>query len=267
MGSLLHRTLEEFYKELPREERETGIFLKQGSVMKEALHRRLEFLMTQSLLSREPLYRQKVYLDSMKKELSQFVEHEKELFMKRGFVPAYFELKFGGPKRKGLGYLKIKDPGGDILIEGQIDRVDVEKNKGQALVIDYKRSKREFNVRAKLKKGLEFQLPIYLLAVRQLLGLEVVGAELRILRGAFKQEGLYRESAASLLGLHPHMKVYDDLEFEGIFSRTEALVRQNLERLRRSDISVRSRSCEFCSFSSVCRFEPWRLVYSEERSS
>ncbi len=266
MGNLLHKVLEEFYKELPREEKESGIFLKEGSVMTDALHRKLELLMMKSPLAREPLYRQRMHLESMKKTLALFVEHEKKLFMKRGLVPAYFELKFGGTGKNDLDYLKVNDPGGDILIEGQIDRIDIEKNKAKALVIDYKRSAREFGVHEKLKKELEFQLPVYLLAAQRLLGLEAAGAELRILRDA-ANEGLYRESCASLLGLHPNVRTYSDDEFEKILSHTEDLIRENIKRLRTADISVKSKSCNYCSFSSVCRFEPWRLVYSEEHPS
>ena len=102
-----------------------------------------------------------------------YFDIEKELFEKRGFVPTYLELKFGKPETSDLDYLKIEAPGGSILIEGQIDRVDISKEKSQALVIDYKRSAREFKVHEKLEKGLELQLPIYLLAVRRLLHLKV----------------------------------------------------------------------------------------------
>ena len=202
----------------------------------------------------------------MKKILTLFVEHEKELFKKRRLAPTHFELRFGNAANSDLGYLKIENTGADILIEGQIDRIDVEKNKTHAMVIDYKRSAREFGVHEKLKKGLEFQLPLYLLAVRRLLRLEAIGAELRILREA-SSEGLYRELSAPLLGLHPNVRVYSDEDFESILSRTEDLIRKNLKRLQSADISVKSKSCSYCSFSSVCRFEPWRLVYSEENSS
>ncbi len=267
MGNLLHETLEQFYTELPRHEKETGLYLKESSVMKDALHRKLESLMIKSPLYREPLYRKRMYMDSMKKTLSLFVEHEKELFMKRPLVPTYFELSFGNGGKSDLDYLRINsDTGSEILIEGQIDRVDVDKNKKKALVIDYKRSSREFTVHNKLKKNLEFQLPIYLLAVRRLLGMEVLGAELRILRET-KKEGLFPESSSEILGLHQNFKVYGEDEFENILARTEELIRQNLKRLQGADISVAPKSCTYCNFSSVCRFEPWRLVYAEGAAS
>ena len=266
MGNLLHKTLEEFYRELSSKEKETGLFLKSPLVMTKALHEKLELLLIKTPFAHEPLYRQRLHVESMKRCLSLFVDHERELFMKRGLVPTYFEWSFGRRDKGSKDYLKIEDKDGSILIEGQIDRVDIEKNKTKALIVDYKRSSREFSVHEKIRRGLEFQLPIYLLAVRKLLGLEVVGAELRILREA-KSEGFYRESQAELLGLHSRTKVYSEDVFENILSHTESLIRENLKKLRSGDISVNSKSCKFCSFSSVCRFEPWRLVYQEEALS
>lgn len=261
MGNLLHKTLEEFYKELPASEKESGDFLKRSSATEAALHKKLEALMSESLFIDEPLYRQRMHVNSMKGTLSLFVRHEKALFEKRSLVPTYLELKFGKPETSDLDYLKIEAPGGAILIEGQIDRVDISKEKSRALVIDYKRSAREFTVHEKLKNGLEFQLPIYILAVRRLLHLEVVGAEIRVLRDAV-QEGIYKESAGDVLGLHAKARRYTEGEFETVLKKTEDRIRQNLKRLREADNTIDSKSCKFCSFSSVCRFEPWRLVYS-----
>ena len=42
--------------------------------------------------------------------------------------------------------------------------------------------------------------------------------------------------------------------------------RNNVARLRSADITVKSKSCKYCSYSSVCRFEPWKLVYSENEA-
>ncbi|PIU39916.1 MAG: hypothetical protein COT00_04440, partial [Candidatus Omnitrophica bacterium CG07_land_8_20_14_0_80_50_8] len=89
------------------------------------------------------------------------------------------------------------------------------------------------------------------------------GAELRILKEAFAKEGLYRESAKSVLGLNSNSKTYEDPEFEGMLETARKRILLNVERLRKGDISVRSKSCEYCDFSPVCRFEPWRLIYSE----
>ena len=99
--------------------------------------------------------------------MAQFAERENELFGKRGLVPSYFELKFGKPPEAELNYLEIKRSRGSVLIEGQIDRIDLTKDGSKALVIDYKRSARDLSIHKRIQMGLEFQLPIYMLAVKQ----------------------------------------------------------------------------------------------------
>ncbi len=254
MGNVLHKVLEGFYREAPEAERASGRLWSDDSGALKALHERLDREIRRSPFSYLPLYRQKIYETNMKQILLLFVREEKALFEERGLVPTYFEHEFRD--------LKVRDGGEEFLIEGKIDRIDVDPGSRQALVTDYKRSRRSVTIQKKLAKGLELQLPLYLLAARRLLGLEIIGGELRFLTSA-SSEGLYYESARAKLGLHHSRKTYSADEFENMLSQTEARVGQAVRRLRGADISVKSKSCQYCSFSPVCRFEPWRLVYSE----
>ena len=114
----------------------------------------------------------------------------------------------------------------------------------------------------KLEEGLELQLPIYLLAARRLLGYDVLGAEHRYLKQG-KTQGIYRDDAKKVLGLQAR-KTYTREEFEALLAATEERVQNLVARARKADITVKSKSCAFCHFSPVCRFEPWRLAYAEE---
>lgn len=254
MGTILHRALEEFYKELPEEAKESAAFWEKAEAIKKTLHRKLDEIMQEAPFRGEPLYRRRVYLARMREILDHFAEQERDFFKNRNLVPAYFEHEFGD--------LRIKDPAGDILIEGKIDRIDKVKDADQALIVDYKLSERPISIKKKLAKGLELQIPLYLLAVKRLLGLEAIGGELRFLKKA-DQEGVYRESGREVLGLGPRTSALSDEAFEKMLSDTEEVVRGTVRRLRSADISVKSKSCDYCPFSSVCRFEPWKLVYAE----
>ncbi|MEM4266787.1 MAG: PD-(D/E)XK nuclease family protein, partial [Candidatus Nanoarchaeia archaeon] len=64
----------------------------------------------------------------------------------------------------------------EILIRGKIDRIDVTPDGKFALVIDYKTGKR-FKA-SSLENGTCLQLPLYLLAAKNLLGLEPLGGHL-----------------------------------------------------------------------------------------
>ncbi len=260
IGKVLHGVLEEFYKSLSEEEKLSGSFLADQAKMKKTLGVKLQERMEKSVLKNAPLYRRKTVFNFMSDTLDLFTAYEKEDFERRRLVPLHFEFDFGRAKDSLAGCLTIQDPAGDILIEGQIDRIDKTAKSGKAVVIDYKTSERAMKVKERLRKGLELQLPIYLLAVRQLLGLETMAAELRILKNA-SSEGLYRESDREALGLGARKKAYGDEEFEKILSETKEHIRQYVRRLRGGDISVNSKTCDYCSFSSVCRFEPWKLVY------
>ncbi len=266
MGNLLHRVLEEFYKELPLREREGGSFWKDVDKARKTLHEKLEALFPESPFRHEPLYRQKTHLAQMRTILSAFASEEKESSKTRDLVPAHFELEFGMTKgalnKKGLDYLRIPGQDHEILIEGKIDRVDLTRDGKRALVIDYKLSEDSSTLRKNLAQGTELQVPLYLLAVQKLLGMEALGGEIHSLKKS-KKGGLYRESARDLLGLG-RKSAYADEEFQSILSKTETLTGEVVSRLQKADISVRSKSCQYCPYSSVCRFEPWRLVYFNE---
>ena len=125
---------------------------------------------------------------------------------------------------------------------GKIDRIDLTPEGNKALVIDYKLGTR--NLKKKLKQGVEVQLPVYMLAVKRLLGLDILGAELRFIESGKKA-------------------VIDPAQTDDLLKETEQKIVEAAARMRRGDIAVHSKSCDFCDFDPVCRFQKWKLVYSE----
>ena len=86
------------------------------------------------------------------------------------FSPSRSEVSFGrvNNNRNRLGEYKIALSGGRVLaLNGKIDRLDIANVDGEkiAIVFDYKRREQSFSW-AKLYHGLDMQLPIYMLAVR-----------------------------------------------------------------------------------------------------
>ncbi len=106
-----------------------------------------------------------------------------EMVRAGSFRPTLSEISFG--KVEGtvetLGEYKISLSDGRLLsLSGKIDRLDIANvnNEKAAVVFDYKRKAKSFSW-AKLYYGLDMQLPIYLLAVRNAAGTEtknVIGA-------------------------------------------------------------------------------------------
>ena len=257
MGRVLHEVLETFYKELPAKQRADDSFWNDRAKIKKNLLGRLQKITQKSFMPYEPLYRRKMHLESMAVLLEAFVDSEAEFHKQRKLEPTHFEF--------GFDSLKIPSPEGEIVIEGKIDRIDVLPGEKKALVVDYKRSVRQESIAKKLESGVELQLPIYLLALRRVLKLEPVGAELRFLKkGTKEKEGIYREDYQEYLLAGSKKQCYSEEAFEKILEDAEARIRQIVGRVRQGDISVKSRSCQYCSFDPVCRFEKWKLIYSKD---
>ncbi len=261
MGNILHKTLETYFKSLTVKARKTGSYVEDTARMKNDLKAFFEPIAEKSPLSRGKRYRFNLQLTVMKKALELFAETEKELFEKRGFTASAFELRFGYGEKSEPGFLEISSAAGTVRLRGQIDRLDVSPDGKSAVVTDYKLSQRP-SVHGKLEEGLELQLPIYLLAARRLLGYDVLGAEHRYLKQG-KTRGIYRDDAKKILGLRAR-KTYTQQEFEALLADTEERIQNLVARIRKADVTVKSKSCAFCHFSPVCRFEPWRLAYAEE---
>ena len=255
MGNLLHKVLEEFYNELSEADRKSGRIWNEEGLASERLQKKLSQAVEKNPLSFLPLYRRRICETRMKRALRLFVEQEKRSLAERSLVPAYFEYAFDD-LRLGQGVDRF-------VIKGKIDRVDVDPNSRKALVVDYKLSRRPVSIRRKVSQGLELQIPLYILAVKRLLGLEVIGGELRFL-SVGGSDGLYLESERDTLSLPGRRALWSGEAFEAMLSGTEDLVGQTVKRLRSADISIRSKSCDYCPYSPVCRFERWQLVYEND---
>jgi RecB family exonuclease len=155
-------------------------------------------------------------------------------------------------------------------VHGQIDRVDTGPN-GEALVQDYKSGAKVEGGKRMLEKG-KLQLQLYLLAARELWGLELAGGLYRPLgaRTDRKPKGLLRkELREDLSGLDPRPGDHvDDEVFEGALDEARAKAEEIIARIQAGDIGRRpiGGACpSYCSFQPICRRE--RGVPEEEPAS
>jgi ATP-dependent helicase/DNAse subunit B len=155
-------------------------------------------------------------------------------------------------------------------VHGQIDRVDTGPN-GEALVQDYKSGAKVEGGKRMLEKG-KLQLQLYLLAARELWGLELAGGLYRPLgaRTDRKPKGLLRkELRQDLSGLDPRPGDHVDNEvFEEALDEARAKAEEIIARIQAGDIGRRpiGGACPaYCSFQPICRRE--RGVPEEEPAS
>ncbi len=115
-------------------------------------------------------------LRSIAADLRRYLEHEAA--GGAGWQPQALELRFGFTEEEGsLPMLALGGDGERTFVRGVIDRVDVDPEDGRrAIVRDYKSgSARPEQQGARWQADRQLQVALYMLAVRELLGLEPVG--------------------------------------------------------------------------------------------
>ena len=136
-------------------------------------------------------------------------------------VPRRFEVSFGS-ERSAPGLKAGLDLGG-FAVTGKIDRVDLDPFSARGIVQDYKtRQGRPLGGKDRLRAQL--QIPLYMLVLRDLLGVEPIGGLYRALAGERSARGVLRATARD--ELVPGFAPRDYLDDEAFW----ALVDQAAER-------------------------------------
>jgi hypothetical protein len=112
-------------------------------------------------------------------------------------VPRRFEVAFGS-ERAAPELQRGLELGGGLTLSGKIDRIDVDPFGARGVVQDYKSGKSAHSAR-QIESELRLQIPLYMLVLRDLVGLEPLGGLYRPLAGARKPRGLVRGSETETL--------------------------------------------------------------------
>jgi ATP-dependent helicase/DNAse subunit B len=169
-----------------------------------------------------------------------------------GHVPAEFELAFGLP---GSPHPEVALAGGELVLRGRIDRVDVDRAAGTAIVHDYKTGSDVPGV-AKWEERGAMALALYMLVAGELLGVEVVGGLYQPLRGRdLRPRGAIRVDAEPGLSGFAADRVDGDQLAAANAGALERAVRAARE-LRAGALEARPLSCSshgVCRYPSICR--------------
>ncbi|MBW3593661.1 MAG: PD-(D/E)XK nuclease family protein, partial [Actinobacteria bacterium] len=188
---------------------------------------------------------------TLARDLEHFVRQEVEL----GFplVPRRFEVLFGTPGapvelQRGL------DLGG-FTVSGKIDRIDVDPMSARGIVQDYKSGSTAHSA-AQIEAAGLLQIPLYVLALRDLVGIEPLGGLYRALAGPREARGLVLASAVAEV---PHLKRGDYVDDEEFWAQVEAAkgrARTAVRRIRDGDVrhDPRGGRCpSWCERWTMCR--------------
>jgi ATP-dependent helicase/DNAse subunit B len=188
------------------------------------------------------------------RDLEALVEEECESEL--SLVPRRFEVSFGNDRaapelQRGL------ELGPDLTLSGKIDRIDVDPFGARGTVQDYKSGKHAHSA-ADIERELRLQVPLYMLVLRDLVGLEPLGGLYRPLAGTRRARGLVRANEIETLPGYVKSDYLDEEAFWGVVESARATATALAGRIREGDVhhDPRGGDCPtWCDLWSICRIE------------
>jgi ATP-dependent helicase/DNAse subunit B len=249
-GIVAHQTLRSFYAGLPKrfgtDTIDPGRFDETVEYLRECLQDAIAGQVRLELPEVDVLELE----GSLARDLELFLRSEVELGLP--LVPRRFEVSFGTSRSAPELQRGLELPG--LTVSGKIDRVDGDLFSASGIVHDYK-SGEAFTAR-KIASEKRLQMPLYVLALRDLLGVEPLGGLYRSLSGEREARGMVRaESRETVPGLNPR-DYLDEEAFWGQVDDAVELAGAAAERIRSGDVrhDPRFGSCpSWCESWTICR--------------
>jgi ATP-dependent helicase/DNAse subunit B len=252
-GSVAHNALYKFFTRLPKE---LGVERLDEAVVEDAV-RLMRACLDEAL--------QGVRMDMTEMQLRELdstlwrdleavvrVESESELTL----VPRRFEVLFGG-ERAAPELQRGLDLGDGVMLSGKIDRIDQDPFGARGIVQDYKSGKHAHSAR-EIEGELRLQIPLYMLVLRDLVGLEPLGGLYRPLAGERKARGLLRASEGETLKGYSKHDYLEEPAFWAAVDHARAKARELAGRIRAGDVRHDPKGGEcpsWCDLWPMCRVE------------
>jgi ATP-dependent helicase/DNAse subunit B len=252
-GSVAHQALHAFFKGLPKR---TGADRVQPDTLEQALELLRECLaeaLNTHVRADLPELERRELEVGLARDLEQLVRAESE--SPSPLLPNRFEVSFGS-ERSAPELQRGLDLGG-FSVSGKIDRIDRDPFGARGVVIDYKSGKTAHSAR-KIETELHLQIPLYMLVLRDLVGIEPLGGIYRALGGAGQARGILRADAREdgVPGYSRNDYV-DEEAFWGQIDRAQEHARGVVERIREGDVRHDPKGgfpCPtWCDLWSMCR--------------
>ena len=251
-GSIAHQVLFRFYSRLPKE---LGVERLEQDRVEDAvsfLRRCLDEAIDGVRMELTEL-QQRELRHGLWRDLEAFVREDAA--SDAPLVPRRFEVLFGSERaapelQRGL---ELKE---GVTLSGKIDRIDLDPFSARGIVQDYKAGKHAHSA-AQIEQEKRLQIPLYMLVLRDLVGVEPLGGLYRPLSGERKARGLLRTTARED-GV-PGFAKNDYLDEDAFWSQVERareLAVGIVDRLRTGDVrhDPKGGDCPtWCELYSMCR--------------
>jgi ATP-dependent helicase/DNAse subunit B len=251
-GSIAHQVLFRFYSRLPKE---LGVERLEQDRIEDAvafLRRCLDEAIEGVRMELTEL-QQRELRHGLWRDLEAFVREDAA--SDAPLVPRRFEVLFGSERaapelQRGLELAE------GLTLSGKIDRIDIDPFSARGIVQDYKAGKHAHSA-AQIEQEKRLQIPLYMLVLRDLVGIEPLGGLYRPLSGERKARGLLRANARED-GV-PGFAKNDYLDEDAFWSQVERareLAVGIVDRLRSGDVKhdPKGGDCPtWCELYSMCR--------------
>jgi ATP-dependent helicase/DNAse subunit B len=248
-GMVAHQALYKFFTGLPKELGEGRLESTQAEDAVRFMRRCLDDALAGLRLDMSDLQRRELD-QTLWRDLEALVRQEVESELP--LEPRRFEVLFGS-ERASPELQRGLDLGEGLALSGKIDRIDVDPFSARAIIVDYKSGKSAHSA-VQIEQELRLQVPLYMLVLRDLVGLEPLGGVYRPLGGDRRMRGLLRKDA-ELPGFVKADALADD-EFWARVERAREIARRLAQRVRSGDVKHDPRGGEcpsWCDLWPMCR--------------
>jgi hypothetical protein len=256
LGTIAHSVLNRFYREVPGILNATSLGPEQADRAVAEAHR----IVDEEMIKVRPIVAgDRLRIDLMRWGLRRDIGRlvRRAALADAPLVPSEFEVSFG--MRTAQAGRKEGIDVGVARLSGKIDRIDTDPMMtARAIVVDYKTS--TIPTGPEIRDKGELQVPLYLLALREILGREPVGGLfVSIRKGATR--GIVDADEGDVLppGL-VGTDIVDHETFEAVLESARAQAAERVERMRAGDVRHDPSDPEFCrkhcDYSGICRVRP-----------
>ena len=250
-GQLAHTALFRFFTRVPKE---LGVEKLEERQLDDALR------LMRACLDEALRGVQMEMTDMEARELDQTLWRDLEVLVQEectselALVPRRFEVSFGG-ERAAPELQRGLELGGGVTLSGKIDRIDVDRFSARGIVQDYKSGKHAHSA-AEIDKELRLQIPLYMLVLRDLVGIEPLGGVYRPLAGERRARGLLRKEEGETLPGYVKTDYLDEDAFWAAVERAQETARTLAGRIRDGDVVHDPKGGEcptWCDLWPMCR--------------
>jgi hypothetical protein len=251
-GSVAHTALHRFFAGLPKELGTEGVPSERVQDAARFMRKCLDHALSGVRMEMTEMQRRELD-QSLWRDLEALVREEAAAEMP--LVPRRFEVLFGS-ERAAPELQRGLDLDG-LTLSGKIDRIDVDPFSARGIVQDYKSGKHAHSAR-EIETELRLQIPLYMLVLRDLVGIEPLGGVYRPLAGERRARGLLRAADGESLPGYVKTDYLDEDAFWEQVEGAKTKATELAQRMRAGDVLHDPKGGEcptWCTLWRVCRIK------------